>query len=272
MIDPAYILESSEVQKFYYNLNDRKPIEVITNRHKAEDESWFDMHYEIELGIVLTGQMKRCFLDRELTLGKGEIWLHGMWEPHGFEIVEAPCEVMVFEVFPELLLQENGAWLSLFMSGPDERPQIPGSVRPEILRIADKIQHAKTDSKENYHHWVRVLFFELMLHLSDHKKDHLRTEPSGTHYFSIQPAVQLVFTTRRHISVDEAAHACGLSKNSFSRDFKRLMRIPFPKFALQYRLRGAVNQMKKTHDTLEKVAADWGFTDASHLFKLRKNS
>ncbi|MES2733926.1 MAG: hypothetical protein V4714_19415 [Bacteroidota bacterium] len=43
------------------------------------------------------------------------------------------------------------------------------------------------------------------------------------------------------------------------------MRISFADFALQYRIRGAVAQLKHSHDTLESVALMWGFTDASHL-------
>jgi len=67
----------------------------------------FDMHYELEMGVVLRGRMKRFLGDAAAERGPGEAWLCGMWETHGFDILEAPCEVVVIVIWPPLLASQR---------------------------------------------------------------------------------------------------------------------------------------------------------------------
>ncbi len=48
------------------------------------------------------------------------------------------------------------------------------------------------------------------------------------------------------------------------------MDVSFLRFALEYRKKGAREELEKTNKTLENVAQNWGFTDASHLNRYLK--
>jgi len=65
--------------------------------------------------------------------------------------------------------------------------------------------------------------------------------------------------------VQEAAHACAMSRNQFTRLFGEAMGMSFPQFALRYRLSCVADQLTSTDNPIKTVASAWGFTDDSHL-------
>ncbi len=259
------------IQKFNYHLNDEKPMVAFYHKHLDQD-SWFDMHYEIELGIVCDGQMQRVYGGDTFVFDRGQIWLHPMWEPHGFTVTQLPCEVLVFEIHPAFLSEKqfNYNWLKPFQSNPAARPKINNSVaRDNVLELAKQIRK-RLETNAVSQLWLHTACFHLLSILIEGWQP---ADQNGnqTNSQAIQPALNLVFSERRLISQNEASQACGLSVRNFSRRFTDLMGISFSKFALQYRIRGAINDIKNSDKTVEAVAMDWGFTDASHLSRyLRK--
>ncbi len=81
----------------------------------------------------------------------------------------------------------------------------------------------------------------------------------------LNQAVQLVFRSPRLVTVEEAAHVCGMSRNRFTAQFQQLFGISFAKYALRYRLSGAAGDLVRTDLPLKAIARKWGFTDESHL-------
>jgi AraC-like DNA-binding protein len=75
----------------------------------------------------------------------------------------------------------------------------------------------------------------------------------------------MIYSSRKLTSINEAAKACSLSPSQFSKLFKKLMGIPFSKFALRYRITEAARQLIETDDPIKYIAVKWGFTDTSHL-------
>jgi len=67
------------------------------------------------------------------------------------------------------------------------------------------------------------------------------------------------------LTAGEAARACALSRKAFSALFEKVMGVSFAKFSLRHRLQGAATRLLETNDPVKAIAADWGFTDASHL-------
>ncbi|MEQ9301020.1 MAG: helix-turn-helix domain-containing protein [Cyclobacteriaceae bacterium] len=260
--------DSDQVQHFYYHLDETKPIEVLNHLHEGKN-GWFDMHYEMEMGIVLSGKMKRSYDSTDIELGAGEVWFCNMWEPHGFQITDTPCEVIVFEIFPPLIHHNllNYNWLLPFNSSAERRPQVTSHDKNEVLSITSKVKQELARSPKDL---VRqqLLMFEL-IHLvarnSLEKLSIVKSSISSQH--RIAPAMELVFKERRFIPLEEAAKVCAMSKNGFSQHFSKLMRTTFSRFALNYRVRGALHDHSHSDKKLEAIATDWGFTDASHLHK-----
>lgn len=266
-------VDSNLVQHFYYHLDESKPVEVLHHVHEQQN-GWFDMHYELEMGIVLTGKMKRSYDGVDLELGPGEVWFCNMWEPHGFQITSTPCEVIVFEIFPPMIHHNllNYNWLDPFISSVSQRPQSTIHDKNEVLAIATRVKLELGRSPKDIVR-LQLLMFEL-IHLVSRGTNDKPTDKAPVNISSqhrIAPAMELVFRERRFIPLEEAAKACALSKNGFSQLFSKLMSTTFPKFALNYRIRGALHEHSHSGKKLEAIATDWGFTDASHLHKyLRK--
>jgi AraC family transcriptional regulator len=62
-----------------------------------------------------------------------------------------------------------------------------------------------------------------------------------------------------------AARACALSRSQFDRLFVDIMGLPFGRFELRRRVHGAARRLLSSDAPLKAVAADWGFSSASHL-------
>lgn len=265
-------VDPNPIQHFYYHLDDTRPVEVLHHIHDGFT-GWFDMHYELEMGIVLSGQMRRSYEGREVDLSAGEVWFCNMWEPHGFRITEPPCEVIVFEIFPPFLHLKtlNYNWLFPFNSTVANRPQVLKPDREEVLDVCDKIRRELQAGQQDQVR-MQLFLFQLVHLISRHSASeqamHHEEGLSGQH--RITPAMELVFSERRFIPLEEAAQACAMSKNGFAVHFGKLMKTTFPKFALHYRIRGALHEHSHSGKTLEAIAHDWGFTDASHLHKYLK--
>ncbi|MCR9228952.1 MAG: helix-turn-helix domain-containing protein [Flavobacteriaceae bacterium] len=259
------------LKRFYFELDDDKPIQILLNKHEDGEEGWFDMHYEFELGVVLEGKMKRSYLECDMELGPGEVWFCNMWEPHGFEVLEAPCEVVVFVVDPGYLATTplfDRDMVPTFMYPPMDRPRAAANLMDEIKGLARKVK--QRFSKKYDADWAKLYLFQLLLSLMEDWK----VPPQGLSYgsrASIQGALRLVFEEKRLISTKEAALACQMSVTKFTALFKDLMGSTFSDFALQYRVKGASFQLKNSNLTQETVALNWGFSDASHLHKYLHN-
>jgi AraC-like DNA-binding protein len=261
------------VQHFYYHLDEAKPIEVLHHLHEGK-KGWFDMHYELEMGIVLSGKMKRSYGSVDIEIGAGEVWFCNMWEPHGFQITGTPCEVLVFEIFPPFIHHNllNYNWLLPFKSNAERRPQVAIHDQNEVLAIASKVKQELSKSSNDLVR-LQLLMFELIHLVARNSAEKLtnKIQSSTSSQHRIAPAMELVFKERRFIPLEEAAKACAMSKNGFSQHFSKLMSTTFPKFALNYRIQGALHEHSHSDKKLEAIATDWGFTDASHLHKyLRK--
>lgn len=138
------MINEVDLKRFYFELDENKPIEVIMNQHDADDEGWFDMHYELEIGVITKGRMKREYFNYDMEIGPGEIWLCNLWEPHGFEILEAPCEVIVFVIDPTYLAHSkflNRKVMDAFNTSPAIRPKISSTKRSEVLDLSAKMKN-----------------------------------------------------------------------------------------------------------------------------------
>lgn len=260
-----------DLKRFYFELDDERPIQIILNKHEDGEEGWFDMHYEFELGVVLEGKMKRSYLECDMEVEPGEVWFCNMWEPHGFEVLEAPCEVAVFVVDPRYLATTrffDRDMTSAFMLPPKDRPRTAANLMSEIKSLAKKVEQRFSKSYDV--DWAKLYLFQLLLSLMEEWETPLQDSNSESRA-SIQGALRLIFEEKRLITTKEAALACHMSVTKFTALFKDLMGSTFSDFALQYRVKGASFQLKNSNLTQEAVALNWGFSDASHLHKYLYN-
>ncbi len=60
----------------FYDLDNKTPVKVFCNRHFDPGDNWFDMHYQVEVGIVLSGKMNRKYINYEIELLPGDVWIN----------------------------------------------------------------------------------------------------------------------------------------------------------------------------------------------------
>jgi AraC-like DNA-binding protein len=254
------------------------PDDVVTVYYFASTEQQaerFDMHYALEFGIVLSGRERRQFGGQSQAIGPGEVWFHGVWEPHGVEVLEMPTTSLVFAVSPRAMAAVGADrigrydWMAPFAAPPAERPQASPSTRDELLTLAAAMLPRVTDGSEQAKLWGWLCLLEMMLLVRAAWAPPTARGPVAdpSSYERLDRAVDLVLSSRYPVSLQQAARLCGLNPNSFNRLFKELMGMTFAKYCLRHRLSGGAGQLARTTDTVQVIAKEWGFADASHFHR-----
>ncbi|HUX51642.1 MAG TPA: helix-turn-helix transcriptional regulator [Spirochaetia bacterium] len=262
------------IERLTIGCSDTNPVEIDNFLYTEPQHFEFDMHYCLELGIVVDGQMDRYYRSVSRTYTSGEIWLCGMWEPHGWAVRHPPSNVIVFFLYPPLIARtffqeaQELNWFAPFTAPVEERPIIPEKRRPEILSIATQVRETHFQSPSLRKVSLRLKIFELMgIILDCWNKKPAPSWHSPEQYDKIGTAMQLVFESSRFLTASQIAQACGLNRNTLSRLFTEYTGMSFAEFALRYRVSSAAEHLRETEDPIKAVAASWGFSDASHFFR-----
>lgn len=272
--------ELGPVAQQAFHLSEHDPIEAHMHTYAQNlKKPLFDMHYELELGILVNGRMRRFYQDGQNECAKGDIWFCGMWEPHGFDVLETPCRALVLVLWPPLLANlffpeaPHIQWMAPFAVPYNKRPRIKNELRDNVLSLAWRIQSLIEAPGKTKALRLRFLLLELLLMLqekaSTSEKNPVKSVPQE--YKQISPAIELVFDSHSLITNETAAKLCRMSRDQFIRQFRRLMGITFAKFALRYRMSRAAEQLLSTNNPVKAIAREWGFTDESHLHRVFVN-
>lgn len=238
----------------------------------------FDMHYELEVGILMSGRL-RCHYSRwQQDIGPGEVWLCGAWERHGRAVIEGPYERAILYIHPAFLMRMNleGTppfdWTAPFKVPPGQRPQASGAQREALLGLAQRVRARCTPPPEREDRttkdraWALPVLLEALFVLREGWRSPASAAPLlPPHHASMSAAVDMVLNGRGLIRLQEVAAKLGLSRNAFARQFQSFTGIPFTEFCRRHRLRGAAAQLLQTTDPVKLAAHEWGFADQSHL-------
>jgi AraC-like DNA-binding protein len=266
----------SRIRRFIHPISEKNPVYFTSGFHETTTETRYDMHFGLELGLVLSGTTLRLFPGHHgrQYLKAGQVWTCGMWEPHGYKIIKAPCEDLVWIIWPPLLsrLRFEEApglnWLAPFQSH-SSRP-LPADKRCRILEIGQELKNLVSSKRSLDKAVIRIALMEILITLmaGHHRSAAKPPFHVSDSWIKLNRAVQLVFRSRSFVSVSAAARVCGFNRNMFGRLFKEWMGISFPEFALAYRLSGAADRLRAGYAPVKAIAAQWGFVDASHFNRL----
>ncbi|MBA3707691.1 MAG: helix-turn-helix transcriptional regulator [Planctomycetes bacterium] len=272
----AQVWDSETVAVRNLGVSERQPLLVARTRHGEPTPFHSDTHFELEIGVVISGRTQRQIGGCDRVLGPGEVWLCGMWEPHRYRVVTAPNDTIVMVIRPQMLVDlrfdedPDHRWLMPFTVPPEHRPRPSPAVRPEILAWAGRMRRTIGVEHPRRALMQRVLLLELLLLLDRDWEYPRMRERVPARVAGVDQAVELVFAHPAGITSADAARRCGFTRNRFSQLFTELMGVSFAKFSLRYRLSGVASRLVRTPDPLKAIAPDWGFTDASHLLRCFK--
>jgi len=245
--------------------------------HPERRKPRWDMHYGLEFGLACSGRMHRLFMDKsEMDVKAGDVWFCGMWEPHGWSVTSAPCEVIVLTVWPPLLARMHFSEtpdfcaLAPFNAPSRQRPRISEKNRKMMIKFGKQLKQIISANTPYQKIRLRLVLQEILLCISEswpEVKAWGRRAPSAE-FTQINQALQMVFESRSFVSTDAAAQSCGMNRHKFSALFQAWMNIRFSDFSLRHRLRQAAEQLQTISDPIKTIAQQWGFADKSHFCRI----
>lgn len=253
-----------------FQISPQRPIRGFHHIWSTRQALRYDMHFGLEVGVLLRGTMQRHYQGTEFKRSRGQVWLCGMWEPHGYAIRRAPCEAVVMIVYPPVLMRPAGEmgqevdWLRPFHRDTTGAPSCDTTT---VLRIAREVRDILNANRSDTQAWLRLKMSELLLLLQGNQASEMSPNKTMEASTRVGRAIRMVFASRRRVSTQSAARACGMNRNAFAREFQAAMGISFSEFGLRYRLRAAADQLRREHLPVKTIAANWGFTDTSHLHR-----
>ncbi len=265
---------SWDIEKPTIDCSESSPVAVESFTYQREQRSQFDMHYCLELGVVLEGCMERHYLTDERSYRAGQIWLCGMWEPHGWGVHTPPCRVAVFFLYPPLLAHtqftqvEGINWMAPFSAMQQDRPQVPESRLPEVIALARGALDSPFSTPSARKIALHLKVLEILLILMESRRSAVSPRKwSGRELDCLGRAMQLAQQTPGLITTREAAEKCGINRNALSRLFVEYVGLSFAEFALRNRVSSAAVQLKSSEEPVKAIASEWGFADPSHFHR-----
>lgn len=258
--------------EFDQHLSAANPISGYVWEYTRPAAELHDVHFDLEAGIVLKGSVTRFVGSREVRLTAGDVWLCGIWEPHGVRIRALPCKVVVLSIWPQMLSNThfedalNVNWLRPFSMPTSRRPKITDDLRPAILDLGGRMASVIAGRGRYKSVHLRLQLLELlMLIYHDRPLPRVAEPVSRDIYATVNRAVNKVLASRHFINANEVAASLGLNRRIFSKQFLQVMGVSFQEFGLSHRLGGAAMDLLRTDRPIKMVATDWDFTDASHF-------
>lgn len=270
--DPVFDAAPAEISKLPNYTTEVRPISISHRVEREQRNVALDMHYPLELGIVLRGRIRRYYPRWKTDVKSGEVWFCGIWEPHGWAVKQTPCEAIVLTIRPELLAflrfpeAPKADWMAPFLVPPRQRPRVSPRLTLQIHRIGRSLRALYGKGAPMELLTRRLLVMELLHRITAQwMTSHAGGVKPVEESEKISRSIDLAFRNQRLIKVSEAAGVSGMSPKVFRAVFKRLIGLTFPQFALRCRLHGVTEELCGTRLPLKAIASHWGFTDHSHL-------
>jgi len=259
--------------RFEHALTPGGPPHGEASRHRGPTPLELNVHDGIEVGIMLSGRAERHFQDYVIPGIPGDVWLCAMWEPHGRRVTSAMTENVVVMFLPDFLGEEmlgEVPWLSLFAVPASQRPRvITNEMRDTALAIGHELRREVLQKRRGWETAVRLGLLRLLFALSRDWQPPAtggRKRPLTSNLSRIMPVLSAFHAhPEERITLPEAASACGLSRSRFALVFRETMGLSFGQFCLRARLAFVAHRLLTADLSVEDIAEQVGFVDASHL-------
>jgi AraC-like DNA-binding protein len=235
-----------------------------------------DIHYSLHLGILLKGCFEVIYSDCREIKNAGDVWFCGSWEPHVARRIGFETEMVLITILPEKLggpgFPGEVNWMLPFVVPVSDRPQVTDdTMRSKVLCLAREISETAEQKDPGWHIlcWLKLHELLLLLICTSGFDNRPKVKVQNAAFTRILPAINLVKEmSGTPISLEDAAKACYLGKSRFCDLFQTAMGTTFSKYAARTRISMAAIDIKKNNSLIKEVAADWGFFDESHFFRV----
>jgi AraC-like DNA-binding protein len=270
---PGSVGVSSQALLQEWALTPETPLHAFVAEPDPDEAPLFDMHSACEVGVVLRGRSRRIYEGVEREMGPGDVWLCGVWEPHGRQILEKPTRNAVV-LFRLDFLWGAGAgeipWGRLFLNPtPENRTAaLPEDARRDAMATALEIVGEYRANHPYRLPAIRLALQRLLLPVL--RASHL--PPSGRPLSEVERITRVMEMVRERLPdalrLEDACRAAALGRSQFSVLFRRTTGITFGEFVQRARIGRAARDILATDAKLSAIAGRWGFTDESHMHRI----
>lgn len=237
----------------------------------------WNYHDEIELLLVLRGEMVAYFGEEQMTLRKGDVALFGSAEPHTtMQTKDTPLSYLVFQLnlrkywdhstmnnmmhFSEII-RPLSALNYIFRENRDARRRIAALIR--------EIYKEMNDQRIGCELAVSSLIKSILLLLlrNDDRKmlhyhDHLLFE-------RLRPAINFVEEhLHERLSVERVSGLLNMSGTHFMKSFKRALGMTFTEFVVFKRIKRAEQLLLTSDISIAEAAEAVGMSNLGHFYQL----
>jgi len=143
-----------------------------------------------------------------------------------------------------------------------------------IARILEEVVREAERKDKYFRLLIRGLMLELLtvlLRSSETDKSTEKCEHVHRFYETIEPALRKIRDAySKHISAEELAAVCNVSKYYFCRVFKSVTAMPPMAYLLEYRLKVANAMLTNTAKSISQIAEETGFDDENYFSRCYK--
>ncbi len=226
--------------------------------------------------IVLKGVLEIAVGGHTQHLEPGQVSLSAMWEPHQWWGEGSPTQAATIAFAPEAIDEDilpDRHWMEMVSVPFLERPQIESpDARRRVLTLAHRLREEVCEHRAACEVMLRLGLLQLLVEL---ERNWTRRPASGQGMSwevnvlnRIRPALSLVESRQgRGLTPSAAARACRLGLTRFNVLFREATGTSFGKFCMRARVGLVAHRLLTTEMSVESIAEEAGFVDASHLHR-----
>lgn len=248
--------------------------------------SWVDnnertsqvFHEALEIKYFYEGSSTLVVDTDTIVAGEGDIVIINPYEFHStVKLDEKKGKYHLFMVGLDVFTKENPRGLDLrhllIARGLRFQNLIRGdeTARRLLLQLVEE-QHQPEEYRRYAQEAVlqQLLVYLLRSRLSAERSVNV-TDKNIRFYEVIDPAIRRIHASyNRHISLDELAAECNVSKHHFCRIFKRAVDMTAVQYITAYRLRLAHILLNNTQQSIASIAWQCGFSDERYFCRCYK--
>lgn len=236
------------------------------------------LHEEIEIKLFYDGSVT-LMIDSDLLMPQpGDIIFVNPYELHGtVNVGPQQGKYHLFNLSLDFFAEHNPNVLDLrhlllgkgicFRNHIRDNPVL----RQLLLQTAEELRN----EKENYRLMVQCLMTEFFVVLLRDEVDREKTASVPNRdiriFYQLEPALQMIRQKySQHLTLEELAGACGMSKCHFCRIFLRCTNRTATQYLTEYRLKIANHLLAHTNKTLSQVAVECGFSEQGYFSRCYK--
>ncbi len=256
----------------YYEMPLDSPAIAFFDRLDIREKDRLHFHNYMEIGYCYGGSCNIVIGKNEFTCGGGMFTIIPQNTPHMTIFrEEIPCRweylIVDTDAFLSDIYKENPCLADHLIRRVNHLPYlIPEKDQEKMAGLIKQLLGLMRKREELYLEELKGLLTALLINIARLSREEpaLISPPKPANTTIIAPALDYIsLVPERPIKIEELAAMCHVSEAHFRRVFVECMKMPPVKYINQVRIRRACDELQRTNDSINAIAARAGFSTLS---------